>query len=47
MRLREKLRRVKLLVLDVDGVLTDGKLYIGGSGEEVFKSFSVKDGEGL
>lgn len=36
-------RQIKLLVLDVDGVLTDGTLYIGESGE-AFKVFNVKDG---
>ncbi len=35
-----------LLVLDVDGVLTDGSINIGSSGE-VFKSFDVKDGMGI
>lgn len=34
---------MKLLVMDVDGTLTDGKIYIGSKGEE-FKSFNVKDG---
>lgn len=38
--------KVKLLVLDVDGTLTDGKIYIGVDGE-VFKAFSVKDGCGI
>ncbi len=37
---------VRLLVLDVDGVLTDGKVYYGPSGE-VAKSFHVHDGYGL
>ena len=37
---------LRLLVLDVDGVLTDGKLYYGPSGE-VAKSFHVHDGYGL
>ena len=37
---------VKLLVLDVDGVLTDGGLYYGPSGEAL-KRFDVKDGHGL
>lgn len=37
---------VRLLVLDVDGVMTDGKLYYGPSGE-VAKSFHVHDGYGL
>lgn len=37
---------VKLLVMDVDGTLTDGKLHIGNSGE-CFKSFHVRDGYGI
>ena len=35
-----------LLVLDVDGVLTDGRLYFGAAGEEM-KMFHVRDGSGL
>ena len=38
--------RVKLLALDVDGVLTDGGLYYTETGEEI-KKFNVKDGLGL
>lgn len=38
--------RVRLLVFDVDGVLTDGGLYYGDSGE-VMKRFDVKDGHAL
>lgn len=34
---------IKLVLFDVDGVLTDGALYIGGTGESV-KAFNVKDG---
>lgn len=34
---------IKLFALDVDGTLTDGKIYIGNEGE-LFKSFHVKDG---
>ena len=37
---------VKLLVLDVDGVLTDGRLWYGPSGEEL-KGFHVRDGLGI
>ncbi len=37
---------IKLLVLDVDGTLTDGKVYIGESGE-LFKAFDIKDGLGI
>lgn len=42
----ERARRVRLLVLDVDGVLTDGRLHISASGEEI-KVFHVRDGSGL
>ncbi|MEC4819510.1 MAG: HAD-IIIA family hydrolase [Scytonema sp. PMC 1069.18] len=44
--LQERLSQVKLLVLDVDGVLTDGGLYYTESGEEL-KKFNVKDGQGI
>jgi 3-deoxy-D-manno-octulosonate 8-phosphate phosphatase (KDO 8-P phosphatase) len=37
---------IELLVLDVDGVLTDGRLYYGPDGE-VLKVFDVKDGHGI
>jgi 3-deoxy-D-manno-octulosonate 8-phosphate phosphatase (KDO 8-P phosphatase) len=37
---------VKAAVFDVDGVLTDGRIYIGEAGE-VFKAFSTLDGHGL
>lgn len=37
---------VKYLVMDVDGTLTDGKIYISASGEAM-KAFSVKDGLGI
>lgn len=39
-------RAVQLLVFDVDGVLTDGGLYYGPTGEAL-KRFDVKDGHGL
>ena len=45
-KLKTKLSNVKLLALDVDGVLTDGKLFYSENGEE-FKAFDVKDGLGL
>ncbi len=38
--------RIKLLVLDVDGTLTDGGIYISESGEQS-KKFNVKDGMGI
>lgn len=34
---------IKMLVMDVDGTLTDGRIYISGTGE-VMKAFDVKDG---
>ena len=37
---------IKAAIFDVDGVLTDGRIYIGESGE-VFKAFSTLDGHGL
>ncbi|MDG0969021.1 MAG: HAD hydrolase family protein [Porticoccaceae bacterium] len=39
-------KKIKLLLLDVDGVLTDGKLYYGNSGEEL-KAFNIQDGLGI
>ena len=44
--LLERARRVRLLVLDVDGVLTDGRLHLTAHGEET-KVFHVRDGSGL
>ena len=37
---------VRLLALDVDGVMTDGRIYYGNSGEEI-KAFNIKDGLGI
>jgi 3-deoxy-D-manno-octulosonate 8-phosphate phosphatase (KDO 8-P phosphatase) len=39
-------QRIKLLLLDVDGVLTDGRLYFSNQGDE-FKTFSTLDGHGI
>lgn len=39
-------RRIALLILDVDGVLTDGRLWFGADGE-VMKVFHVRDGLGI
>ncbi|RKH46725.1 HAD-IIIA family hydrolase [Corallococcus sp. AB049A] len=44
--LTSRASRVRLLVFDVDGVLTDGGLYYGDNGE-VMKRFNVKDGHAL
>jgi 3-deoxy-D-manno-octulosonate 8-phosphate phosphatase (KDO 8-P phosphatase) len=42
----QRAARIRLLILDVDGVLTDGRLYFGPK-EEVLKVFHVRDGHGL
>jgi 3-deoxy-D-manno-octulosonate 8-phosphate phosphatase (KDO 8-P phosphatase) len=39
-------RKIKLLLMDCDGVLTDGRLYFTENGEEM-KVFHVRDGQGL
>lgn len=46
MQLEERARKIKLLIMDVDGVLTDGRLHFGPTGEEL-KVFHVRDGQGL
>jgi 3-deoxy-D-manno-octulosonate 8-phosphate phosphatase (KDO 8-P phosphatase) len=43
--LRSRFRRVKLLLCDVDGVLTDGTVWMGNGGE--LKRFHIRDGLGL
>jgi len=42
----EKASRIRLVVFDVDGVLTDGSLYIGDDGQE-YKAFHSRDGHGI
>src|SRR4030042_2800163 len=44
--MEEKAAKIKLLVLDVDGVMTDGRITINAQGEEI-KTFECKDGQGL
>jgi len=44
--LQERLSRIKLLILDVDGVLTDGGMYFTENGDQ-FKKFDTKDGRGI
>lgn len=44
--IRAKLEPIRLLVLDVDGVLTDGSLFYSANGEEM-KAFNVRDGLGV
>ena len=43
--LRQRAKRIKLFLCDVDGVLTDGSIFIGG--EREFKRFNIRDGLGL
>ena len=42
----DKASRVRLVVFDVDGVLTDGSLYLGDDGQE-YKAFHSRDGHGM
>ncbi len=39
-------KKIKMIILDVDGVLTDGSVSVGAEGE-LFKSFNVRDGLGI
>jgi len=45
-KIRETLKKIKLVALDVDGVLTDGGIILT-SGKEELKRFDVKDGTGI
>jgi HAD-superfamily hydrolase, subfamily IIIA len=42
----DKAKKIRLLILDVDGVLSDGLIYMGNNGEEL-KAFNVRDGYGI
>ena len=44
---KDVLASVELVVFDVDGVFTDGRLYMGADGKECFKVFHVRDGYGV
>ena len=44
--LRERAAKIRMLVLDVDGVLTDGRLYFDHKGNEM-KAFNTRDGMGM
>jgi 3-deoxy-D-manno-octulosonate 8-phosphate phosphatase (KDO 8-P phosphatase) len=44
--LEERFKRVKALFTDLDGVLTDGKIYYGDHGDEI-KGFHIQDGQGI
>lgn len=43
---RSRLKNIKLLLVDVDGVMTDGGIYFSEAGEE-FKKFNTQDGYGI
>ncbi len=45
-KLLTKLKKIKLLILDVDGVLTNNSVYIGSAGIE-YKQFNIQDGFGI
>ncbi|WP_193016745.1 3-deoxy-manno-octulosonate-8-phosphatase KdsC [Proteus sp. FME41] len=42
----KKAEKVQLLICDVDGVMSDGLIYMGNNGEEL-KAFNVRDGYGI
>ncbi len=44
--IEEKARNIKLLICDVDGVFSDGRIYLGNDGEEL-KAFHTRDGYGI
>src|SRR5512138_1364324 len=44
--MEERLKRIKLLILDIDGVMTDGRIIFDSNGVES-KFFNVKDGHGI
>lgn len=44
--LASKLRDIKLLICDIDGVFSDGRIYLGNDGEEL-KAFHTRDGFGV
>ena len=46
MTVQERARKIKLLIMDCDGVLTDGRLYFGVDGEKL-KVFHAHDGQGI
>lgn len=45
-QITEKLKQIRLIIFDVDGVLTDGSLIMGDDGQE-YKAFNAKDGHGM
>jgi len=43
---KEKLKKIRMLMLDIDGVMTDGRIIMDDEGREL-KNFNVRDGHGL
>jgi 3-deoxy-D-manno-octulosonate 8-phosphate phosphatase (KDO 8-P phosphatase) len=43
---QQRAKKVKLLICDIDGVFSDGRIYLGNQGEEL-KAFNTKDGFGI
>jgi 3-deoxy-D-manno-octulosonate 8-phosphate phosphatase (KDO 8-P phosphatase) len=43
---KERAKKIKMIIMDVDGTLTDGKLFVLPDGEEI-KSYDVRDGLGI
>lgn len=43
---KERARAIELVIFDVDGVLTDGSLFLGDDGQE-YKAFNSRDGHGM
>jgi 3-deoxy-D-manno-octulosonate 8-phosphate phosphatase (KDO 8-P phosphatase) len=43
---KEMIDKIKIIVMDVDGTLTDGKIYMGADGE-LMKAFDIKDGHAI
>lgn len=44
--MNDSLKKIRLAIFDVDGVLTNGQLYFGDDGQE-YKAFNAKDGHGM
>lgn len=44
--LRSKIKKIRFILMDVDGVMTDGTLWMGPAGEE-YKGFNSMDGHGI
>lgn len=42
----DKAKKIRLIIFDVDGVLTDGSLFLGDDGQE-YKAFNSRDGHGM